>query len=76
MTEQTKKPTSTKVSESKAMRGALHLYLQQVANEANNRGLTMKAIMKEVKHLEAKPTIIGFKEGIVKPYIEEQYNLK
>ena len=69
-------PRSTKVSDSKAMRGSLHLYLQQVANEANNRGLTMRAIMKEVKHLEARPTIIQFKENIVKPYIEEQYNLK
>lgn len=71
MTDKTKKI----IAESKAMRGSLHLYLQQVANEANNRGLTMRAIMKEVKHLEAKPTLIGFKENIVKPYIEEQYNL-
>ena len=72
----TKRSTDkTKVADSKAMRGALHLYLQQVSNEANNRGLTMRAIMKEVKHLEAKPTLIGLKENIVKPYIDEQYNL-
>ena len=65
----------TTIAESKAMRGSLHLYLQQVAHEANNMGLTMQDMIKVMKHLEVRPNIINLKETFVKPYIEKAYDL-
>jgi len=65
----------TTVEESKEMQGALHLYLAQVANEANNRGLTLNQMVKIIKHLEARPNVYTLKEMFVKPYIKKNFNL-
>ena len=72
---ETKQKKKTKIAESKAMRGALHLYLQQVANEANNQGLTLQDMVKVITKLEIRPNTINLKETFVKPYIESAYNL-
>ena len=72
--EQTKKQPK-KMSESQEMRGAFHLYLSQVVNEANNKGLTINQMIKIIKHLEAKPNIFTLKEMFVKPYIKKNFNI-
>jgi len=65
----------TKVSESKAMRGALHLYLSQVAHEANNQGLTLQDMVKVIKLLEIRPNTNNLKETFLKPYIFSAFKL-
>lgn len=71
----TEKKDKTKIAESKAMRGALHLYLSQVAHEANNQGLTLQDMVKVIKLLEIRPNTTNLKETFVKPYIESAYKL-
>lgn len=61
---------------STAQRGALHLYLAQVAHEANNQGLTLQDMIKVVKKLEIRPNTTNLKETFLKPYIESAYGLK
>ena len=65
----------TTVAESKAMRGALHLYLSQVAHVANNLGLTLQDMVKVIEKLEIKPNTTNLKETFVKPYIEKAFGL-
>jgi hypothetical protein len=60
---------------SSAQRGALHLYLSQVAHEANNKGLTLQNMVEVVKKLEIKPTTSNLKETFLKPYILSAYQL-
>lgn len=67
LTEQ-QKTRKTKIAESKAMRGALHLYLSQVAHEANNQGLTLQDMVKVIKQLEIRPNTKNLKETFAKPY--------
>ena len=74
-TEKEKTRQQKTISDSKEMRGALHLYLAQVANEANNRGLTLNQMVKIIKHLEARPNVFTLKEIFVKPYIKKNFNL-
>ena len=74
-TEKEKTRQPKKVSESEEMRGAFHLYLSQVANEANNKGLTLNQMVKIIKHLEAKPNVYTLKELFVKPYIKKNFNI-
>ena len=69
------KPKKTKIAESKEMRGALHLYLSQVAHEANNQGLTLQDMVKVIKQLEIRPNTTNLKETFAKPYIESAFNL-
>jgi len=64
-----------KMSDSQQMRGAFHLYLSQVVNEANNKGLTMNQMIKIIKHLEARPNILTLKEMFVKPFIKENFHI-
>jgi hypothetical protein len=71
-----KQRTPKKVSDSQAMRGALHLYLTQVANEANNKGLTLQDMVKVIKHLEIEPSLLLLKETFAKPYIEAAFKIK
>lgn len=73
--QETKQRKKTKIAESKAMRGALHLYLDQVAHEANNQGLTLQDMVKVITKLEIRPNTINLKETFVKPYIQSAFNL-
>jgi hypothetical protein len=59
-----------------AQRGAIHLYLSQVAHEANNQGLTLQDMIKVVKKLEIRPNTNNLKETFLKPYIESAFGLK
>lgn len=56
-------------------RNALHLYLEMLAHEANNKGLTLQEMVKEVRKLEIRPTKDNLKETFVKPYIKSAYGL-
>jgi len=70
-----KQRTPKKVSDSQAMRGALHLYLSQVAHVANNQGLTLQDMVKVIEKLEIKPNTTNLKETFVKPYIEKAFGI-
>jgi len=67
------KPTT--VAESEAMRNALHLWLEQVAHEANNHGLTLQDMVAQIKNLEVCPTKDNLKETFIKPYIKAAFQL-
>jgi hypothetical protein len=56
-------------------RNSLHLWLEQLAHEANNNGLTLQDMVKVVKKLEIRPTKDNLKETFVKPYILAAYGL-
>ena len=71
----TEKKDKTKIAESKAMRGALHLYLSQVAHEANNQGLTLQDMVKVIKQLEIRPNTKNLKETFAKPYTLSAFGL-
>lgn len=77
MTEKIRTSTQnkTKIAESKAMRGALHVYLQQVAHEANNQGLTLQDMVKVIRQLEIRPNTKNLKETFAKPYILSAFGL-
>ncbi len=59
-----------------SQRGALHLYLAQVAHEANNKGLTLQDMVAVVKKLEIRPNTSNLKETFLKPYILSAFQLK
>lgn len=59
-----------------SQRGSLHLYLSQVAHEANNKGLTLQDMVKVIKKLEIRPNTNNLKETFLKPYILSAYQLK
>lgn len=56
-------------------RKALHLWLEQLAHEANNNGLTLQDMVKVMKKLEVRPSKDNLKEVFVKPYIKAAFNL-
>lgn len=68
--------TTDKGQISNSQRGALHLYLSQVAAEANNQGLTLQDMIKVVNKLEIRPNTSNLKETFLKPYILSAYNLQ
>lgn len=57
-------------------RGAIHLYLGRVAQEARRKGLTLQEMVKVISKLEIWPTTKNLKEVFLKPYIEKAYQLK
>lgn len=59
-----------------SQRGSLHLYLAQVAHEANNKGLTLQDMVAVVKKLEIRPNTSNLKETFLKPYILSAFQLK
>lgn len=67
--------TTGKNQISGSQRGALHLYLSQVAHEANNMGLTLQDMVKVIKKLEIRPNTINLKETFLKPYIKSAFDL-
>jgi len=67
--------TTGKNQISGSQRGALHLYLSQVAHEANNMGLTLQDMVKVIKKLEIRPNTTNLKETFLKPYIKSAFNL-
>lgn len=63
----------TKITEQQ--RKSLHLWLEQLAHEANNQGLTLQDMVKVVKKLEIRPNKDNLKETFVKPYIKAAFGL-
>ena len=74
-TEKEKTRQQKTISDSKEMRGALHLWLEQVAHEANNMGLTLQDMVAQIKNLEVCPTKNNLKETFIKPYIKSAFQL-
>lgn len=56
-------------------RKSLHLWLEQLAHEANNQGLTLQDMVAVMKKLEVRPSKDNLKEVFVKPYIKAAFNL-
>lgn len=58
-----------------AQRRSLHLWLDMLAHEANNQGLTLQDMVKVIKKLEIRPNVNNLKETFVKPYIKSAFGL-
>lgn len=54
---------------------SLHKWLEMIAHEANNQGLTLQDIVEVIRKIEIRPNKENLKQVVVHPYIKAAYDI-